>query len=95
MGLDPENEIRNMRKEAIQSAISKKEKASLETMSLNELRSLDDDDEIPEPKDVSESAVVGAAGAPGGDLGLGAPPPGLPGLDLGGAAPGSGAPPSL
>ncbi len=103
LGLDMENEIRNIRKEAIQSAILKKEKVALDTMSLNELRSLDEEDEIPEPKEPAaggggEGGVPGE-GAPGGmpDLGglggLGGPPPDLGG---GGPPPGGegGAPPA-
>lgn len=94
LGLDPEAEIRNMRKESIQSAIAKKEKAALDTLTLNELRALDDDDEIPEPK---QDAGGGAPGAPGGPGGPGESPVpgelggpgggGLPGLDLGGPPP--------
>ncbi len=90
LGLDAENENRNMKKEAVQSAIFKKEKAALDAMPLNELRSLDDDDEIPEP---SEPAAGGGAvpgeGAPGGMPDLGAPPPdlGAPPPPGGGEAP--------
>jgi hypothetical protein len=94
LGLDIENEVRNMRKEAIQSAIAKKEKAALDTLPLNELRALDDDDEIPEPKEAAAGAVPGE-GAPGGmpDLGgLGGPPPGG---DLGAPPPDAGAPPPM
>lgn len=84
MGLEYENEIRMMRVEAIQDAIAKQEAASLATMGLNELRALDEDDEIPEP----EEAV--GAGGPGG-----APP--LPGEspmgDMGGGGLGGGLPP--
>jgi hypothetical protein len=83
LGLDAENEIRSMRKEAIQAAIAKKEKAALDTLSLNELRSLDEDDEIPEPKD---AAGAGAGGPVPGEDG----PGGMPPLDLGG---GMGGPP--
>jgi len=50
LGLEYEDEMRQMRKEAIQNAIFKKEQMSLETMDLNALRTLDDDDEIPEPE---------------------------------------------
>jgi hypothetical protein len=87
LGLDAENEIRNMRKEAIQSAIAKKEKAALDTLSLNELRSLDEDDEIPEPKDAA-AAGAGAGGPVPGEGG----PGGMPPLDLGG---GMGGPPPV
>jgi hypothetical protein len=86
LGLDAESENRNMRKESIQAAISKKEKAALDTLSLNELRALDDDDEIPEPKEPAEGAPAGGVpGEPGG---------GMPPLDLGGGGPpGLGGPP--
>lgn len=80
LGLDAENENRNMRKESIQAAISKKEKVSLETLTLNELRALDDDDEIPEPREPSEG---GAGGAGGGGGVPGEPGGGMPPLDLG------------
>ena len=85
MGLEYEDEIRKMRKESIQIAIAKKEKAALDAMELNALRSLDEDDEIPEPEE-------GAAPAPGGLPGE-VPGGGLPGLDMG--APPMGAPPEL
>jgi len=95
MGLEFEDEIRKMRKEAIQLAINKKEKAALDAMDLNSLRSLDEEDEIPEPE-----SPPGAAGAPGGEAPLpgeapgGAPPGGgLPGLDLGPTGGGGGSPP--
>jgi hypothetical protein len=87
LGLDAENENRNMRKESIQAAIAKKEKVSLETLTLNELRALDDDDEIPEPKEPSEVGAGGGGGVPG------EPGGGMPPLDLG-APPGGGPPPS-
>jgi hypothetical protein len=57
LGLDAEAENRNMRKEAIQAAISKKEAAALETLSLNELRSLDEDDMKLDVKDLSEEKL--------------------------------------
>jgi len=50
MGLEYDDEIRKMRKESIQNAIFEKEKQSLQTMNLNALRALSDDDEIPEPE---------------------------------------------
>ncbi len=94
MGLEFEDEVRKMRKEAIQNAIFEKEKAALTAMDLNALRSLDDEDEIPEQEN--------AAGKPGGEAPLpgetsgGAPPPGggLPGLDLGGGGGAAPPPPS-
>lgn len=82
IGLEYEDEMRKMRKEAIANVIAKKEAASLETMELNALRALGDDDEIPEPdakgKASAESPVPGESsggGIPGLDLGGGAPPP--------------------
>ena len=76
LGLEFEDESRKMRKEAIQNAISAKEKVALAAMDLNSLRSLDEEDEIPEP--VEGTAQPGAGGVPGE-----APPGGLPGLDMG------------
>ena len=80
LGLEWEDEQRKIRKEAIQSAILKKETVALDTMSLNELRAISEDDEIPEPVEGQEGAVPGETGA-------GAPPPdlGLPGM--GGSSP--------
>src|SRR5277367_2331603 len=49
LGLEYEDETRKIRKEAIQNAIAKKEKAALDAMDLNALRALDEEDEIPEP----------------------------------------------
>lgn len=108
MGLEYEDEVRKMRKENIQNAIAKKEIAALDQMDLNALRALDDEDEIPEPKqsgEGQEAPVPGetAGGAPGAlpDLGLpgGPPPPPPPGGGGGGGLPpppapeGGGAPP--
>lgn len=79
MGLEFEDEIRKIRKESIQAAIAKKEKLALEAMDLNSLRSLDDEDEIPQPTD-DQAAAAGAplpGEAPPGGAG------GIPGLDLG------------
>lgn len=83
LGLEYEDEVRKMRKENIQNAISKKEMEALGVMDLNSLRSLDDEDEIPEPKQPGaagqEPPLPGEqpGGAPGGmpDLGMGMPPP--------------------
>jgi len=107
IGLEFEDETRKIRKEAIQNAIAKKEKAALEAMDLNALRALDEEDEIPEPekKPGQEEQPVpgetpGGAPPPGGmpDLGLpSGPPPGpLPGggaAALPAAPPGGEAPP--
>lgn len=65
LGLELEDEQRKMRKEAIYAAISKKEKAALESMELNELRSLDDEDEIPEPTPAPGQNAQGDAAVPG------------------------------
>lgn len=89
LGLEWDDEVRKLKKEAIQSVINQKEKASLEAMSLNELRAIDDDEEISEPiagEGQKEQPVPGETGM--GDLGLpgggGAemapPPPALPPL---------------
>lgn len=93
MGLEYEDEVRKMRKESIQAAISTKEKAALTTMDLNALRALDEDDEIPEPEAPAgqpggEAPVPGQT-APGGlpGLDLGPPPPGGSGSSGGGATP--------
>jgi hypothetical protein len=83
MGLEFEDEVRKIRKESIQSAIFRREKAALEKMDLHALRSLDEEDEIPEPigEALTEAPLPGEQ--PGGMPG--APPGGgMPGLDLGG-----------
>lgn len=89
LGLEFEDEVRKMRKESIQSEIAKKEKAALATMDLNSLRSLDEEDEIHEPK-----TGEGGGQKPGEPPLPGEAPPDLPGLggpppggDLGGAPP--------
>lgn len=100
MGLEFEDETRKMRKEAIQIAIAKKEAAALDSLDLNALRALDDEDEIPEPQQGQGEAPVpgeasGGGGAPGGlpDLGLpggggaGGPPPPPPAGGAGGPPP--------
>jgi len=82
LGLEFDDEVRKMRKEAIQSEIFKKEKAALTALDLNTLRALDEEDEIPEP----------AAEGGGGEAPLpGEAPPGGPPPDLG--APPGGPPP--
>ncbi len=99
MGMEYEDEVRKMRKEAIQSAINAKEKVALQAMDLNSLRALDDEDEIPEAEAAPGQPAPGSV--PGEAPGTPPlpPPGGLPGLDLGGGAPpppppaGGGAPP--
>jgi hypothetical protein len=103
MGLEFEDEIRRMKQEAIQNAIAKKEAAALETLDLNALRSLDKDDEIPEPEGnqpEAEPSVPGessSAGLGGGGMDLSLPggmpslPPPTPPPSGGGA--GGGTPP--
>jgi hypothetical protein len=96
MGLEFEDEVRKMRKEAIQNAINKKEKAALEAMDLNSLRSLDEEDEIPEAE-ADEAQQAGEAPLPGEAPGGGAGTTssgGLPGLDMSSPPPSGGAPPS-
>lgn len=82
LGLDWEDEKRKMRAEAIADAVLVKEKAALDKLPLDELRSLGPDDEI---KEIVENPVAGespyddgAGGSPGGVP----PPPGneLPGI---------------
>lgn len=98
MGLEFEDEVRKIRKEAIQSAIFRREKAALEKMDLHALRSLDEEDEIPEPvgEALTEAPLPGET--PGGAP-PGGPGGGLPGLDmgagLGGPPMGGGAPPPM
>lgn len=55
LGLEFEDEVLKMKKENIQAAIQKKEKEALDTMNLNELRALNDDQEIPQPKEEVDS----------------------------------------
>ena len=75
LGLEYEDEIRKMRRESIQSEISKKEKAALASLDLNALRALDDGDEISEPQ---VAAAGGEAPLPG-EMPPGGPPPELGG----------------
>ena len=88
LGLEFEDEVRKMRKESIQFAITTKEKASLAAMDLNALRALDEEDEIPE-LDAAKGAAPGAEAPLPGEAG------GIPGLDLGSplGGPPTGAPP--
>ena len=98
IGLEYEDEVRKMRKEAIQNAIALKEKASLTAMDLNALRALGDEDEIPEVEGADAAAGQPPAdgSSPPPDMGGSAPPPmpsgGLPGMDMG-APPDLGSPP--
>jgi hypothetical protein len=99
LGLEEADENIKIRKENIQAAISKKEVAALDAMTLNALRALDDEDEIPEPETPEgqgEAPLPGETpgGAPPGglpDLGMpGGPPPAMP--PSGGGPPPGGAP---
>lgn len=96
LGLEWEDETKKLKKEAIQAAIAKKEGVSLASMELNELRSLDSEDEIPELAIKPGQNAQGEAPVPGempGGPGGGLPPPpdlGLPGLS---GPPGGGLPP--
>lgn len=82
MGLEWEDERRKIRKEDIADAIREKEQASLKKMSLNELRTLNETDEIPEILDTplpGMSSDTGDSG--GGDKGSSLPgmePPSAP-----------------
>jgi hypothetical protein len=85
MGLEWDDEVRKKRKEAIQDAIDAQEQLSLSKMPLPALRSLGDDDEIPEPDtlEATEQPVPGEMAGGGAGPDMGAPPPpmgGLPGL---------------
>src|SRR4029077_10377890 len=92
LGLEYDEERRKIRKEDIQDAIRKKELISLEKMPLNELRTLNDDDEIPETTDTPigvDSPYVDQTGTPPSDAGGLGSLPALPGL----SSPGGEAPP--
>ncbi len=94
MGLEFEDEVRKIRKEAIQAAIFVREKQALDKMDLHALRSLDDEDEIPEPTSPDQMAPEAPlpGETPGGSVsgldlgGLGAAPP-LPPPPLAGGPP--------
>jgi len=101
LGLEFEEERRKIKKEDISDAIRKKELMSLDRMSLNELRALTEEDEIPEITEAplpGQSPYEGQPGAqpgmeqPGGPGGL----PPLPGMSSGmsGGGMGGGMPPS-
>lgn len=91
LGLEWEDEQRKLRKEAIQNAILQKEEAALKLMSLTEIRSLDDDEDIPEP-DAPAPGEAGAEPPVPGEIAGGMPP--MPDLgSLPGAPPPAEAPP--
>src|SRR5208283_3947988 len=78
LGLEYEDENRKIRKENIQNAIFKKEVAALDVLSLNALRALDEDDEIPEPEGQEGEAPLPGE-TPGGASGGALPDLGMPG----------------
>jgi len=100
LGLDYEDERRMIRHESIEDEISNKEQASLQKLTLTELRALDVGDEIP---DIPDSPVPGetptpgesAEGQEGGDAGgMGGAPPPPPDLPPAPPAPPPSAPPA-
>ncbi len=99
IGLEWEDEQRKMRKESIAAAITRREKIALDSMDLNALRAITDDEEIPEPDVPAQGGPGGAPGEPPvpGEMGPGAMPggglPPLPGLDAGPPPGGGEAPP--
>jgi hypothetical protein len=108
LGLEYDEECRKIRKEDIAQAIRTKELATLARMPLNELRALNEGDDIQdiiEPADVINSPytdATGSAGLPGGmggglpgmgDTGLPGMPPPSPSVGAGGASPGGSIPP--
>lgn len=94
LGLEFEDEVRKMRKEAIQSAINLKEKTSLAAMDLTALHALDEEDEIPEVQNPQGQPNGPGSPLPGETSGAIPPPSGLPGLDLSAPPPISAPPPS-
>ena len=108
LGLEYEDEVKKIRQENIDIVIQAKESESLQRMNLNELRSLDDVDEI---KEIVETGLPGEAlpgaggdmfgGPPGGGGlgglggGLGSPPGGGLGGGLGGPSPMGGSKPPV
>jgi hypothetical protein len=90
LGLEYDEERRKIRKEDIQDAIRKKELVSLDRMPLNELRTLNDEDEIPETTETPigiDSPYTDQTGTPPSDAGgLGGLPP-LPGMSPPGGEP--------
>jgi hypothetical protein len=93
LGLEYENEQRNIKKEMVDQVVLAKEMEIMQQMSLNELRSVGDGKEIQElqksPLPGESPYEEGGAGAPAG----GGAPGGLPGLDGGPGGPG-GPPPT-
>lgn len=87
LGLEYEEEVRKIRREDIQTAIREKEQASLKQMPLNELRTISEEDEIPEilptPLPGEDTSDVAAGGEGEGEDG-GMPGAGGSGIDLGG-----------
>lgn len=77
LGLDYIDETRKIRREAIQSAIAKKEAEALAAMDLNTLRALDEEDEIPEISESDKAESEGGEGEVGSPL-PGEAPGGLP-----------------
>lgn len=71
LGLEYEDEQRKIRREAIDAAILAKELVSLQTMSLSDLRALDDESEIKETKEAPLPGQVDSSPMPGESPGLG------------------------
>jgi len=99
LGLNLEQERRQIKEQMIHDAILQKEQMILQTLTLSALRALKPDDDIIEPTEAPLPGTPGAeeAGMPGipGDLGMGLPPTGMPaGTPPGGLPPG-GPPPGL
>lgn len=96
IGLEYEDEVRKMRKEAIQNAIAAKEATALAALDLNALRSLDDEDEIPEQPTGQDNTAPAEPPLPGQDSssGVGLPDLGLPGGSPPPPSPGGSAPPA-
>lgn len=106
LGLEYEDEMRNIRRENIQSIVQAKEMEALQRMGLNDLRSIGEDDEVQEitenPLPGEQTYDAASGGMPGGmPGGIGGMPPmgGMGGMgDMGGGLPpppgGLGGPPS-
>ena len=99
LGLNYEDERKKLRKELINDAISQREQAALAGLSLQQLRTLDSEQNIPEPlpgEETSNAGGFGGAPAPnagmGGDMGLGG---GMPVGGFGGGMPELGPTPGL